>query len=92
MTLRLDGGYTTLFNPKTTILCGLRSVSYTHLDVYKRQKMMSPDGRDFRYAEDVRVKNKIIRETRKEGLLDVYKRQVMLYADLEGRSLEDGRN
>ena len=31
-------------------------------------KMMSPDGSDFRYAEDVRVKNKIIRETRKEGL------------------------
>ena len=30
--------------------------------------MMSPDGSDFRYAEDVRVKNKIIRETRKEGL------------------------
>ena len=27
-------------------------------------KMMSPDGSDFRYAEDVRVKNKIIRETR----------------------------
>ena len=32
--------------------------------------MMSPDGSDFRYAEDVRVKNKIIRETRKEGLLE----------------------
>lgn len=32
-------------------------------------KMMSPAGSDFRYAEDVRVKNKIIRETRKEGLL-----------------------
>lgn len=32
-------------------------------------KMMSPDGSDYRYAEDVRVKNKIIRETRKEGLL-----------------------
>ena len=32
-------------------------------------KMMSPDGSDFRYAEDVRIKNKIIRETRKEGLL-----------------------
>lgn len=31
-------------------------------------KMMSPDGSDFRYAEDVRVKNKIIRETRKEAL------------------------
>ena len=31
-------------------------------------KMMCPDGSDFRYAEDVRVKNKIIRETRKEGL------------------------
>ena len=32
-------------------------------------KMMSPDGSDFRYMEDVRVKNKIIRETRKEALL-----------------------
>lgn len=32
-------------------------------------KMMSPDGSDYRYAEDVRVLNKIIRETRKEGLL-----------------------
>ena len=31
-------------------------------------KMMSPDGSDFRYAEDVRVRNKIIRETRKEAL------------------------
>ena len=30
---------------------------------------MCPDGSDFRYAEDVRVKNKIIRETRKEALL-----------------------
>ncbi len=32
-------------------------------------KMMSPDGSDFRYMEDVRVLNKIIRETRKEALL-----------------------
>lgn len=32
-------------------------------------KMMCPVGSDYRYAEDVRVKNKIIRETRKEGLL-----------------------
>lgn len=31
-------------------------------------KMMCPDGSDYRYAEDVRVLNKIIRETRKEGL------------------------
>ncbi len=31
-------------------------------------KMMCPDGSDYRYAEDVRVKNKIIRETRKEAL------------------------
>jgi hypothetical protein len=30
---------------------------------------MSPDGSDFRYMEDVRVLNKIIRETRKEALL-----------------------
>lgn len=32
-------------------------------------KMMCPDGSDYRYAEDVRVLNKIIRETRKEALL-----------------------
>ncbi len=31
-------------------------------------KMMSPDGSDYRYAEDVRVLNKIVRETRKEGI------------------------
>lgn len=31
-------------------------------------KMLSPEGSDYRYAEDSRVKNKIIRETRKEGL------------------------
>lgn len=30
--------------------------------------MMCKDGSDFRYAEDVRVKNKIIRETRKKAL------------------------
>lgn len=32
-------------------------------------KMMCPDGSDYRYAEDVRVLNKIIRETRKKALL-----------------------
>jgi len=32
-------------------------------------KMMGPDGSDYHYAEDVRVLNKIIRETRKEALL-----------------------
>ena len=32
-------------------------------------KMMCPDGSDYRYAEDVRVRNKIIREVRKKGLL-----------------------
>ncbi|MPM66702.1 hypothetical protein SDC9_113613 [bioreactor metagenome] len=34
-------------------------------------KMMSPDGSDYRYAEDVRVKNKIIKKTRKEALLQL---------------------
>lgn len=34
-------------------------------------KVMCPDGSDYRYAEDVRVKNKIIRETRKEGLQQI---------------------
>lgn len=31
-------------------------------------RVMSPDGSDYRYAEDVRVKNKIIKEVRKEAL------------------------
>lgn len=31
-------------------------------------RMMAPEGSDYRYAEDVRVKNKIMRETRKEAL------------------------
>ena len=31
-------------------------------------KMMCPDGSDYRYAEDVRVRNKIIREVRKTAL------------------------
>ena len=30
--------------------------------------MMCPDGSDYRYAEDVRVRNKIIREVRKTAL------------------------
>ena len=43
---------------------------YDGLDDYYvyHTKMMCPDGSDYRYAEDVRVVNKIIRETRKEGL------------------------
>lgn len=32
-------------------------------------KMLSPETSDFRYAEDIRVKNKVIREVRKEALL-----------------------
>ncbi len=31
-------------------------------------RVMSPDGSDYRYAEDVRVKNKIIKEVRKDAL------------------------
>ena len=31
--------------------------------------MLCPEGSDYRYAEDVRVRNKIIREVRKKGLL-----------------------
>ena len=44
---------------------------YDGLDDYYvyHTKMMCPDGSDYRYAEDVRVLNKIIRETRKKGLL-----------------------
>lgn len=32
-------------------------------------KVLSPEKSDYRYAEDVRVKNKVIREVRKEALL-----------------------
>lgn len=34
-------------------------------------RMMGPDGTDYKYAEDTRVVNKIIRETRKEALLQL---------------------
>lgn len=34
-------------------------------------RMMGPEGTDYRYAEDVRVLNKIIRETRKTALLQL---------------------
>lgn len=44
---------------------------YDGLDDYfvYHAPMLAPDGSDFRYAEDVRVLNKILRETRREGLL-----------------------
>ena len=32
-------------------------------------KVLSPEKSDFQYAEDIRVKNKVIREVRKEALL-----------------------
>lgn len=41
-------------------------------------RMMAPDGSDYRYAENVRVKNKIIRETRKEAL-----KQLQSMVDME---------
>lgn len=34
-------------------------------------KMLCPDGSDYRYAEDVRVLNKIIKKTRKQALLQL---------------------
>ena len=34
-------------------------------------RMMCPDGSDYRYAENVRVKNKMIRETRKQALQEL---------------------
>ena len=45
-------------------------------------KMMSPDGSDYRYAEDVRVRNKIIRETRKKALL--FKNDDIDLEDIQG--------
>ena len=39
-------------------------------DIYVyHTKMLCPEGSDYRYAEDVCVRNKIIREVRKKGLL-----------------------
>lgn len=39
-------------------------------DIYVyHANMLCPDGSDYSYAEDTRVKNKIIRQTRKEALL-----------------------
>jgi hypothetical protein len=45
-------------------------------------KMMCPDGSDYRYAEDVRVRNKIIRETRKKALL--FKNDDIDLTDVQG--------
>lgn len=44
--------------------------AYDGLDYYyvTNARMMCPDGSDYRYAEDVRVKNKIIRRVRAEAL------------------------
>lgn len=41
-------------------------------------RMMAPDGSDYRYAENVRIKNKLIRETRKEAL-----KQLQVQVDME---------
>lgn len=46
-------------------------------------RMLGPEGTDFVYAEDVRVVNKIIRETRKEALL-----QLQSDIDLENPSAD----
>lgn len=45
-------------------------------------KMMCPDGSDYRYAEDVRVRNKIIREIRKKALL--FKNDDIDLANIQG--------
>ena len=45
-------------------------------------KMMCPDGSDYRYAEDVRVRNKIVRETRKKALL--FKNDDIDLTDIQG--------
>ena len=59
--------------PKTKLLellpAGMDNSIIELLDVAGYLTFREYDGLDFRYAEDVRVKNKIIRETRKEGLL-----------------------
>ena len=45
-------------------------------------KMMCPDGSDYRYAEDVRVRNQIVRETRKKALL--FKNDDIDLTDIQG--------
>lgn len=45
-------------------------------------KMMCPPGSDYRYAEDVRVRNKIIREVRKKALL--FKNDDIDLANIQG--------
>lgn len=45
-------------------------------------KMMCPDGSDYRYAEDVRVRNKIVREVRKKALL--FKNDDIDLANIQG--------
>ena len=49
---------------------------------YDNTKMMCPDGSDYRYAEDVRVRNKIVRETRKKALL--FKNDDIDLTDIQG--------
>ena len=44
--------------------------------------MMCPDRSDYRYAEDVRVRNKVVRETRKTALL--YKNDDIDLTDIQG--------
>lgn len=60
---------------------------YEGLDGYyvTNARMMAPEGSDYRYAEDVRVKNKLIRQTRKEALQQLQSQVDM--SDVQG-SLE----
>lgn len=67
----LPAGYDTAIIEILDVAGYLTFREYDGLDdfyVY-HTKMMCPDGSDYRYAEDIRVLNKIIRETRKKALL-----------------------
>lgn len=61
---------------QTSILDAARYLTFRQYDglygfYVTNANMMCPEGSDYRYAEDVRVLNKVIRRTRKEALLQL---------------------
>lgn len=61
---------------QTAVLDGARYLTFRQYDglsgyFVTNANMMCPDGSDYRYAEDVRVLNKVIRMTRREALLQL---------------------
>ena len=56
-------------------------VSYTHLDVYKRQEQMKQDVPSFRPGDTVEVKVWVVEGSKKRLQADVYKRQQLFFAE-----------